>query len=138
MLLWTFMGTFSCVHMFSFHLVRYSGVESMNCILTLCLTSCGTAKLLSRVSVPVMFPPAMHSGSNFLPHWQHINFCLFNYSLLVGTRWHFIVGLICFSLANVLEHLFISLLDFWYLYCRKVYVVSFPFLNCVICFCNEL
>lgn len=64
-LLWTFVYKVLSAHMFSFPLCVYLGVELLDHMVILCLTSSETAKLFSKVQHNSSFSPTMCEGSNF-------------------------------------------------------------------------
>ena len=129
MLLWRFMYTFFCQHMFLFPLSRYAEMEPMSRMVTLCLTFWGTAKLFPKAAAPFYIPASNVWGSNCQQLFLSI---FFSTAIWMGGKWYFIVVLICISLlTNDVEHLFMCTLAIWAL--RNAYSNPLPIFKLDLC-----
>lgn len=115
-LLWIFMNKSLCRQMLSFSLGKYQGMELLGCIINLFLTLQETAKLFSKVVVPLYFPLKYESCScsSCLPAFDIVtvlNFSHFNVLVLVFSC-HFLIVTFClywvkFTIFGVLFY------EFW-------------------------
>lgn len=92
MLPWAFVHQCLCSHVFTSLGYIHPGVELLGHIVTLWWIFRRPARHLSKVTVPLMFPLAVHEGSNFShpqPQWLSIFFIIV--AILLGMKWHLIV-----------------------------------------------
>ena len=66
-----------------------------------------------------------YTGFSFLHILTNASFLLLTIAILTGVRLYFIVGLICISVINVVEQLFLSLFAICMSSVDKVYSVPF-------------